>query len=109
MATVTHSLPSLDSPQQSRATLSLPEEILNHYVAMVMRTATPGQHPDDPRRFYCGLERFRGVWAEGDSLKECLDTLEEVLRDWLLLKLVDRDMDIPTVDHIDLTVISRRF
>ena len=108
MVTQTHSLPSLDLPLRPPS-IAIPEEILNRYVSMAMRAATPKRLDGDPERFYCALERFPGVWADGASLKECLDTLEEVLRDWLLLKLVDKDLDIPVIDEIDLTVISRRF
>jgi hypothetical protein len=49
------------------------------------------------------------VWAQEASPKECLDTLAEVLREWLVLKIVDKDRDIPVVDDIDLAVVSQRF
>lgn len=109
MTTQTHSFPRMAGdwqPDQSPL-IALPEEILDRYVSIALRSAAPRQLEDE--RWYCALDRFPGVWADGASLKECLDTLEDVLRDWLVLKLIDKDRDIPVVDEIDLTVISRRF
>jgi predicted RNase H-like HicB family nuclease len=80
---------------------------VDRYVAMAMRKATPER--TESNKWYCALSPFPGVWAEGDSVKECLDTLEEVLREWLILKIVDGDNDMPVVDDIDLSVVSRRF
>lgn len=93
-------------PGQS-SQIALPEEIFDRYVTIAMRAASPRRLENG--RWYCDLDRFPGVWADGTSLKECLDTLEEVLRDWLVLKLIDRDRDLPVIDEIDLAVISRRF
>jgi len=87
--------------------VGLPEELLKRYIGMALRQATPERM--DEQKWYCALDAFPGVWADGDSVKECLDTLEEVLLDWLLLKIVDGDTDIPVVDDIDWSVISRRF
>ena len=39
----------------------------------------------------------------------CLDTLQEVLQEWLILKIADGDLDIPVLDEIDLTVLSQRY
>ena len=32
-----------------------------------------------------------GVWASGKTLEKCRETLREVLEEWLILKLRDRD------------------
>lgn len=94
--------------QQEHSTLvSLPGDLMNRYIAFALRTALPKQTDDG--QWYCALDQFQGVWAKEASPKECLDALEEVLREWLVLKIVDKDRDIPVIDEIDLTVISRRF
>ncbi len=80
---------------------------MNRYINVALRTALPRQI--DGGQWYCALEQFPGVWAQETSPKECLDILAEVLREWLVLKIVDRDQDIPVVDDIDLAVVSRRF
>jgi predicted RNase H-like HicB family nuclease len=87
--------------------IALPGDLMDRYVAVALRSAVPSQTPDG--QWYCALDQFPGVWAKEASPKECLDTLEEVLREWLVIKIVDRDRDIPVVDDIDLTVVSRRF
>jgi predicted RNase H-like HicB family nuclease len=78
----------------------IPSELLDRYVAVAMRAAIPRQLEGET--WYAELPNFPGVWADAPSPKQCLDTLEEVLRDWLLLKIVDQDRDIPVVDEIDL-------
>ena len=44
--------------------------------------------------FFAEIPPCPGVWADGKNEKECLTTLQEVLEDWLLFKLQDRDNDI---------------
>lgn len=44
-----------------------------------------------------------GVWATGATLERCRRELQEVLEDWLLLKLRDED-SIPIIDGIDLNL-----
>jgi predicted RNase H-like HicB family nuclease len=92
---------------ESQPAVVLPKELFDRYVSEAMRAAAPSQASAE--EWYCALDSFPGVWAEGASLKECLDVLEEVLRDWLVIKIVNRDTDLPVIDEIDLTAISRRF
>jgi predicted RNase H-like HicB family nuclease len=54
---------------------------------------------------FAEIEGFPGVWAQGASEKEALETLEEVLLDWLHLKIEDGDRDIPPIGSIDLNVL----
>ncbi len=93
--------------QEHSAVVSLPGDLMKRYITVALRSAVPKQMDDG--KWYCALDQFPGVWAKEESPKECLDTLEEVLREWLILKIVDRDYDIPVIDEIDLTVVSRRF
>jgi predicted RNase H-like HicB family nuclease len=81
----------------------IPSELLSHYVGVAMRAAIPQRLEGET--WYADLPGFPGVWADGLSPKQCLDTLEEVLRDWLLIKIVDQDRDIPVVDDIDLNYL----
>ena len=78
----------------------IPSELLARYVAVAMQAAIPRKLEGET--WYADLPNFPGVWADGPAPKQCLDTLEEVLRDWLFLKIVDQDRDIPVVDTIDL-------
>lgn len=51
---------------------------------------------------------LKGVWAEGETLEECRRELQEVLEDWLLLKLRDNDDDIPAMGGISLSLEKER-
>ena len=94
--------------QEGHSTLvSLPGDLVSRYIIVALRAALPRQTHDG--QWYCALDQFPGVWAQEASPKECLDVLAEVLKEWLVLKIVDRDRDIPVVDDIDLAVVSRRF
>jgi predicted RNase H-like HicB family nuclease len=46
---------------------------------------------------------WAGVWANEDSLDRCREVLQEVLEEWLLLKLRDRD-PIPSLGRVCLPV-----
>lgn len=85
----------------------VPAGLLDRYVSVALQSAVPRKLDDG--RWYVDLPDFPGVWADGESPKNCLDTLEEVLREWLFVKLIDGDRDIPLVDQIDLTpLINQR-
>jgi len=94
--------------QDEHSTLvSLPGDLMNRYINVALRAALPRQTDDG--QWYCSLDQFPGVWAQETSPKECLDVLAEVLKEWLVLKIVDGDRDMPVIDDIDLAVVSRRF
>jgi predicted RNase H-like HicB family nuclease len=95
---------SLRSEERSpERAVYIPSELLGHYLSVAMKAAIPQQLEGE--NWYADLPGFPGVWADGLSPKECLDTLEEVLRDWLVIKIVDQDRDIPVVDDIDLNYL----
>ncbi len=52
-------------------------------------------------RFWGEIPPLKGVWAEGQTLEECRDTLREVLEDWLLIGL-RRGHHIPVIEGLDL-------
>jgi predicted RNase H-like HicB family nuclease len=37
--------------------------------------------------FYGEIDGFNGVYANADTLEECRDELEEVLEEWILLRI----------------------
>ena len=53
--------------------------------------------------YYGEIPVCPGVWAEGQNLEACRRELQEVLEDWLMLKLRDGD-ELPVVDGIDLNL-----
>lgn len=78
----------------------LPIGLIQKYVGLAVKQATIKQHPDG--HWFAEIPTFQGVWAKEASVKESLQVLEDVLFDWLLLKIQDRDRDLPVIEHIDL-------
>ncbi len=58
--------------------------------------------PDDGA-FYGEMPGFDGVYARASTLEACRDELAEVLDEWILLR-VSRNLPLPVVEGIDLTV-----
>jgi len=58
--------------------------------------------PQD-KTFYGEIPGFDGVYANANTLESCREELEEVLEDWILLR-VSRHLPLPVVDGVDLTI-----
>lgn len=52
--------------------------------------------------WFAEIPDFPGVWANGATVEACRRELVEVLEEWLILKLRDRD-PIPVLDGIELS------
>ncbi len=52
---------------------------------------------------YGSIPGFKGVWADGRSLDACRKELQEVLEDWIVLKVRDGDR-LPMVGKHTLKV-----
>ena len=76
--------------------------MLSEYLRAAMRRATFEVIEDDGS-FYGRIPVLEGVWANAPKLEDCRAELEQVLEEWLLLRLSER-MSIPAIDGIDLTV-----
>jgi len=58
--------------------------------------------PDDGS-YYGEIPGFDGVYANSKTLEECRKQLEEVLEEWLFLR-ISKDLPIPEVNGIKLRV-----
>ncbi len=76
--------------------------MLKQYVRAAMKKARYEILPDDSS-FYGEIPGLQGVYANADTLEECRDELEEVLEDWILLR-VSLHYPVPSIDGIQLTV-----
>ncbi len=56
----------------------------------------------DDGSYFGEIPGLNGVWSNERTLEKCRSILQEVLEDWLLLKLRDGD-PIPKVGRVDLT------
>lgn len=76
--------------------------MLTDYIRAAMRQAKYEILPDDGT-FYGEIPGFEGVYANASTLEECREELEEVLEEWVLLR-VSRHLPLPVVDGITLTI-----
>ena len=57
----------------------------------------------DDGTWFAEIPGFEGVWANATSVEECRRELLEVLEEWLILKIRDRD-PIPELEGISLNI-----
>ena len=81
----------------------LPTQLIERYVERAMLRAEAKQYPDGT--WFAEIPRFPGVWANQPSKDAMLEELRETLYEWILLKIQDRDRDLPEVDSINLNVL----
>jgi predicted RNase H-like HicB family nuclease len=53
--------------------------------------------------WFAEVPGFEGVWANADTVEECRHELMEVLEEWLILKIRDRD-PIPEIEGVTIRV-----
>ena len=76
--------------------------MLLNYIQKALEKAEYKKLDDDT--WFAEIAGFQGVWANGDSVEECRRELQEVLEEWLVLKIKDND-PIPEIErdiHISL-------
>ena len=76
--------------------------MLTKYIQAAMNKARYEILPDDGS-FYGEIPGFDGVYANAETLEACREELEEVLEEWILLR-VSRNLPLPAVDGIELTI-----
>jgi len=76
--------------------------MLRQYIDAAMHRARYEILPDDGT-FYGEITGFDGVYADAETLEECRDVLEEVLEEWILLR-ISRNLPLPEVNGIELRV-----
>ena len=81
----------------------LPTQLIARYVERAMIRAEVKQYPDGT--WFAEIPRFPGVWANQPTEEATLEELKETLLEWVLLKIRDRDRDLPEVDSINLNVL----
>jgi predicted RNase H-like HicB family nuclease len=76
--------------------------MLTMYIRAAMHRATYEILSDDGTS-YGEIPGFQGVYANADTFEVCRDELEEVLEEWILLR-VSRNLALPVVDNIELAI-----
>jgi predicted RNase H-like HicB family nuclease len=67
--------------------------MLTNYIRSAMKRARYEILPDDGT-FYGEIPEFDGVYANADNLEACREELEEVLEEWILLR-VYKNLSLP--------------
>jgi predicted RNase H-like HicB family nuclease len=57
----------------------------------------------DNGTWFAEISAFEGVWANAKSVEECRQELQEVLEEWLLLKIRDGDL-IPEIEGVEIKI-----
>ena len=76
--------------------------MLTNYIRNAMKRAKYEILPDDGS-IYGEILGFEGVYANADNLEDCREELEDVLGEWILLR-VYKNLSLPIVDGIDLNI-----
>ena len=74
--------------------------MITDYIQAAMKRATYKLLEDGA--YFGEIPGFQGVWASEKTLEECRRVLQEVLEEWLLLKLRDNE-EVPELEGITLS------
>jgi predicted RNase H-like HicB family nuclease len=78
--------------------------MLTDYIDAAMRRAKYEILSDDGT-YYGEIPGFQGVWSNADTLEACRDELQEVLEEWIVLRLTER-LELPVVDGLDVAFVA---
>jgi hypothetical protein len=82
---------------------NIPMVAVNRYQRAAMELAQVTQLEDGA--FYAHVPGLRGAWANEATPWASLRALEEVIRDWIIVKISCGDRDFPVIEGIDLNVL----
>lgn len=71
--------------------------MLIKYILNAMEHAHYKLLPDG--EYYGCIPICKGVWASSENLEDCRNELQEVLEEWIILKLKDNE-DLPAINGI---------
>ena len=77
------------------------DSMLTRYIQEAMRRARCKTLPNGS--YFGQIPGLAGVWANERTLDKCRDVLQEVLEEWLVLKIRDND-PIPQIGRVRLIV-----
>ena len=75
--------------------------MLSEYIQKVLEKAQYKQLDDGT--WFADIPGFEGVWANSRTVEECRHELMEVLEEWIVLKIRDRD-PIPEIEGVEIKV-----
>lgn len=84
--------------------IPIPYGMIERYAGAAVKQAIFEELQDGD--IYASIPDFEGVWSSSPSYAEVIEELTEVVKEWVTLKLIDGDDDIPVVGDIDLRVFN---
>jgi predicted RNase H-like HicB family nuclease len=75
--------------------------MLTEYISAALRKALYKVLEDGS--WFAEIPGFEGVWANGATVEECRQELQEVLEEWLILKIRDKDV-IPSIGDLEIRI-----
>jgi len=76
--------------------------MIRKYIDAAMSKAHYEILPDDGS-YYGEIDGFDGVYANAKTLEECRAELEEVLEEWILIRIA-KNLPLPVVDGLELSI-----
>ncbi|MGH7900721.1 MAG: type II toxin-antitoxin system HicB family antitoxin [Thermodesulfobacteriota bacterium] len=58
---------------------------------------------EESRTYYSSIPGFKGVWAEGETLEACRQELQDVLEEWIIIRL-KRGLSVPALKGVELKI-----
>lgn len=86
--------------EQRRVSRAFLERVVEDYVGLAMQHVRVRQLPDG--FWIADVVGLDGAWSDGETAEEAIDALPDIIFDWAMLKVADRDGDIPPMGDIDL-------
>ena len=80
--------------------------MLAEYIEKAMGLAKAEKMEDG--RYFAIIPGFKGLWADGDTRKECLSELRLSLEEWLVIALRS-DEDLPEISGTTLNFGGKRW
>lgn len=81
----------------------LPMQLIEKYARLAAQRGQMEELEDGS--WYAEVRYLPGVWAQASSEDKVLGELKAVVRDWVLLKIEDKDRDLPEIGTINLNVL----
>jgi predicted RNase H-like HicB family nuclease len=75
--------------------------MLTEYISAALRKALYKMLEDGS--WFAEIPGFEGVWANGATVEQCRQELQEVLEEWLILKIRDKDV-IPSIGDLQIRI-----
>lgn len=76
--------------------------MIRDYMAKALKHARYEILPDDGT-YYGEIPLCNGVYANAETLEECRNILEEVLEEWILLR-IHRNLPLPVIDGVQIVI-----